>query len=129
MLSISIQHDATILPKLCQCFCRLLSICIKITANAKPAIFPSHEGSSGSHDKSRALFIDPVGSITSAARRHGERLRFTRPECWHVDRWRGCLSAAVCYRHLIAIDPPCCTINCKSSLNHKLHTTHVVLEN
>lgn len=60
-------------------------------------------------------------------REDGERLRFTRPRCRHVDRWQGCLSATVCYRHLIAIDPHCCAINCKSSLNHKLHTTRVVL--
>lgn len=42
LISISIQHDANILPQLCQCFHRLLSICIEInmTANAKPAISP-----------------------------------------------------------------------------------------
>ncbi len=53
MLSISIQHDASILFRLHRWVCRLLDICIKIsvTANAKPAIFPSHGGSSGSRGK------------------------------------------------------------------------------
>lgn len=88
LFSISIPHHATILPQLCHCVCRLLNICIKInmTANAKPAIFPSRKRSSRRYDKSCALFSDPVGSITFAAT-HRECVRFTRPYCWHVDRW------------------------------------------
>lgn len=68
-------------------------------------LFPLHvRDQRGAGDKSWALFIDPVGSITFAVKRHGGCLRFFRPRCWHVDRWRGCLSATLCYRHLIAID-------------------------
>lgn len=39
-----------------------------MTANAQTAIFPSRKRSSRRYDKSCALFSDPVGSITFAAR-------------------------------------------------------------
>lgn len=41
-LAFAFRKDATAVPQLCQCVCRLLNICIKInmTAHTKPAIFP-----------------------------------------------------------------------------------------
>lgn len=45
-LAFAFRKDATAVPQLCQCVCRLLNICIKInmTAHAKPAIFPFTRG-------------------------------------------------------------------------------------
>ena len=121
MLSIRVRHDATALPR--QWFHRLLSICIKIkmTANAKPAVFLHMRDHPGAMTNPELCSLTLWGQLCWL-REDVERLRFTTLWCWHVDRWRGCLSATVCYRHLIAIDPFCCTINCKSSINHKLLT-------
>lgn len=129
MLSIRLRHDATILPRLCQWFHRLLSICIqiKMTENAKPAVFLHMRDHPGAMTNPELCLLTLWGQLCWLWE-DVERLRFTTLWCWHVDRWRGCLSATVCYRHLIAIDPFCCTINCKSSINHKLFTTHVVLK-
>lgn len=69
-------------------------------------LFSPHRGDHpGAMTNPKLCSLTPRGQLR-LLREDTECLGFTRPNCWHVDRWRGCLSAAVCYRHLIAIDSP-----------------------
>lgn len=87
---------------------------MKMTVAAKPAIPPlSHtEDNLGASANPELCSLTQRGSITFAARRRGERPGSAGAPCWHSDRWPGCLSAAPCYRRLIAIDPCGRIINC-----------------
>lgn len=85
-------------------------------------LLPAGGGERRGHDESCTLFIDPEGSITFCCEKKQSTPRVGESAalaCWSM---AGMLIGLVCYRHLIAIDPFCCTINCKSSLNHELRT-------